>query len=82
MIASTQPPPLWINVRLFIVMAQHNFQNERAWCRKNEDITVDVRTAFQRQMSASEMMWTTVSSNGQKMPIFLFQEGIKMNKHV
>ena len=78
----TQPPVLWTDEKLFTVQAVHNHQNDRIFAVNKRDIHLNEWLMFRRQKLASVMVWTGVTSSGKKSPLFIIEEGVKVNQQV
>ena len=73
---------LWTDEKLFTVQAIHNTQNDRFYAQQKEDILVNEQIANQCQKPASVMVWAGVISTGEKIPLIVIEEGVKINQHI
>ena len=60
-----------------MVETVHNTQNDQAWNKNVENISVEQRIAFRCQKPASTMVWDGVTSWGQKAPLIFIVGGCK-----
>ena len=59
-----------------------NPQNGRIYAVNKSDIPLNGRLMFRGQKSASVMVWAGVTSTGEKTPLILIEEAVKVNQHV
>ena len=73
---------VWKDEKLFTVQATHKNQNEQIYAQQKGDIPVNEQIAYQRQKTASVMVWAGVTSTSEKTPLIFIEEGLKINQHV
>ena len=53
--------------------------NDRIYAVSKDDITLNEWIAYKHQKTASVMVWAGVTSTGEKTPLIVNEEGVKIN---
>lgn len=77
-----QPAVLWKDEKLFMVQATHSHQYNRIYAVIKEDIPLNVRIDYERQRSASVMVWAGLTVTGENALLIVIQKRVKIEQHV